>query len=151
MMNHNELQMLVSSSFDKEMMESERKIVEDHLAACPACRKFLEEAAWLRSEVQGLADQELSSTFSRTVMRSIESQEDRQVEWMGIEAFARHAFYAIALVVMLTFIISGFDSTAVSTSIDPVFVGFESDSTSHGLLISQEISKEDILYSVMTR
>jgi predicted anti-sigma-YlaC factor YlaD len=151
-MNHNELQMLVSSSFDNELTEVEKEIVQKHLSLCETCQQFLKESKQIRSDIQGLGPFELPSHFSRTIIQTIESQEYRQSEWMGIEAFARHAFYAIAMIVVTTFVVSEFGVSTVSTPVDPFMAGFEADSsTTHFIIQSQELSKEDILYSVMTK
>ena len=151
-MNHRKVQILVSSFLDGEVDERERIEVHAHLKVCAECRKFVEHARLMRKEISALGEAKLPMAFATRVASSVEKKEEQTLEWLGIEPLARNTFILLAGLVILVFAFTSFTrDTAVSAN-DQLLRRMTTNSYSNSLLLQQEhLSKNDLLYAVMTK
>lgn len=149
-MTHHELSLLVSSYCDDEIRDDNRSIVESHLSACQECRQFVTHANEIRLGIKQIDKAALPQTFALRVLDSLERQEIQKEEWIGIEPLARHTFYTIAISVVIMFILSSMLSPEIEVD-EQSWSGVAVDSTaSHIILQQDEITKNDLLYTVMS-
>ncbi len=151
-MKHKELQLLVSSYVDGEVVESDRAKIMTHLEICTECREFVTQAKRLREEIQALGEAELSSTFTMRTVSSVEKHSAQEGGWLGIEPLARNTFLTIAIVVLIMFLLTNYDTSASSSSVDRLVNEITSDTTATQVLLQLgEFSKNDLLFAVMTQ
>ena len=151
-MNHKELQLLVSSYVDNEVIESDKAKVLKHLEVCSDCRQFVEHAKYIREDIRALGEAELQYTFATRIAHLVEKNIERDIEWLGIEPLARNTFYAIVAVVFLMFVLTSYNNASTPGIAEQLFSGQGGDSiTTHVLLQTEDISKSDLLYAVMTK
>jgi anti-sigma factor RsiW len=151
-MNHQKLQVLVSSYLDGEVSEKENSEVHEHLKVCSECREFVAHARLMRKEINALGEVKLPLSFTTRIAYSVEKKEEQTMEWLGIEPLARNTFILLAgFVVLLFFFTSLNRETAVSAN-DQLFHRITSNSYSNSVMLQQEhLSKSDLLYAVMTK
>lgn len=72
---------LLSQQLDEPLSPQEKQELEEHLAACPACRKEQEELAQLDEALRGLKEIEAPADFAARVMDQVraEPRESRKV------------------------------------------------------------------------
>jgi len=151
-MSHKKLQLLVSSYFDGEVNDIEKAVALSHLEACSECRQFFAHAKIMKEEISLLGEVKLSNSFAARVAYSVERRDEQNVEWLGIEPSARNTFALLAGFVLVMFIIMSFSNNTVSAMNDQLLNRIISDSASTRVLLQQEsISKNDLLYAVMTK
>ncbi len=151
-MNHKKLQLLVSSYLDGEVDDSEKAEVFSHLKICPECRQFVEHMKILREEICALGEIKLADSFTARVAYSVEKRDEQTVEWLGVEPSARNTFFLLAVVVFVMFLFTSFNNNTASAMSDQLLNRITSDSVStHVLLQQEDISKNDLLYVVMTK
>lgn len=150
-MKHRELLLLVSSFVDDECTGEEKTVVNSHLEVCSECRRFVEQAKRVRSEIRDLGGVELPYGFASRVVHAVEKREELTAEWLGVEPLARNTFFVLAAVVILMFAFTKSGSTAASASADQILGGIASDSVAaHMLLKQSELTRNDLLYAVLT-
>jgi predicted anti-sigma-YlaC factor YlaD len=151
-MNHRKMQLLVSSFIDGEVSEKERIIVRDHIKTCAECREFVNEINEVRKRIKSIAGPDLLPGFSAHV-RNLSIQEDLQSEqWLGIEHLARNTVFAIAVVIIGLFIVVDYKTEPSAGISEALIDGSGSDSLAAQVLLnSNELSKNDLLYAVMTK
>jgi anti-sigma factor RsiW len=151
-MNHKKMQVLVSSYVDHEVNDSEKAEAISHLEVCPACRQFVDHAKGIRENIRSLGEGALSSSFAVRVAYAAEKRDEKTVEWLGIEPSARNTFIVLAGFVLVLFFLTGFHNSTASSVYDQVFIGGTTNSVSTHILFQQEnLSKNDLLYAVMTK
>jgi anti-sigma factor RsiW len=151
-MKHRELQLLASSYVDDQLTGKEKKAVLAHLEECSECRLFVEEAKRIRTEIRSLGRVELPYAFASRVAHAVERREERTAEWLGIEPLARNTFIVIAAIVLLVFAFTKSESPAVNVPADQMLDGLASDSiATHVLLKQSELTRNDLLYAVLTQ
>ena len=151
-MNHNQLMMLVSSYLDGELNDTDSAAVREHLKACSVCRQFQEAALQVQKEVRCVDKDLVSSSFPIRVMHAVQKRDQQSVEWLDIEPLARRTVWALAAVVMILFILTSFRNSANAGFSEPFFSGVSADSSAAQVLLQQEsITKNDLLFAVMTK
>jgi predicted anti-sigma-YlaC factor YlaD len=151
-MNHNQLMMLVSSYLDGELNDSDSVVVKEHLESCSVCRQFQEAALQVQKEVRSVDKDLVSSFFPARVMHSVQKRDQQSVEWLDIEPLARRTVWALAAVVMILFILTSFKNSSNAGFSEPFLSGVSADSSAAQVLLQQEsITKNDLLYAVMTK
>jgi predicted anti-sigma-YlaC factor YlaD len=151
-MNHKEIQLLVSSFLDGEIKEDDKAKVQMHIEACSECRRFTEQAQQMREHICALGEAKLPYAFSARVAQVVEKRDKQMEEWLGVEPLARNTVFAIAVVVLMMFIFTSFQNGVSSLSADQLLSGIISDSTGTQVLLQQdELSKNDLLYAVVTK
>jgi anti-sigma factor RsiW len=151
-MNHNDLQMLLSSSLDGEVNDADKAKVLSHLGTCAECRQFVEHTKQMREAIRALGEIELPYDFVDRTARLAERGDEQVEEWLGVEPLARNTFFVIALTVFMMFLFTSFNS-GTSLGITEVFIeGSEGDSVATQVLLQTgDFSKNDLLYAVMTK
>jgi hypothetical protein len=151
-MNHKKLQILVSSSVDGEVSESERTQVLSHLESCSDCRRFMEQAKRMHSEIASLGEVRLPSSFPSRILDSVEKRDEQFGEWLGIEPSARNTFILLVSVVLIIFFLTRVNTPPASAMNDQLLRSISSDSGSTRVLLQKEyLSKSDVLYAVMNK
>ena len=151
-MNHQELQMLVSAFVDGETNIAETDVVQQHLLGCLSCRHDVESVQKIRSDLRTQNIIELSSSFTARVMHVVEERERRIKEWLGVEPLARNTFFAIAVSVLLVFLLTSFNHDSPPGIAEVLINGVGSDSTAATVLLQPgEITKNDVLNVVLTK
>jgi hypothetical protein len=84
-------------------------------------------------------------------MHSIEKNDEQDVEWLGIEPLARNMFYAIAIIVLLMFMLTDYNNNSTAGIANQFFSGSKDSVTTSVLLQPHDLSKNDLLYTVMTK
>jgi len=150
-MNHKKLQLLVSSYLDGEVNESEKAEARSHLEQCSDCRQFVEQAKLIREEICALGEVKLSNSFAARVVYSVERRDEQTMEWLGIEPSARNTFILLVSIVFVMFFLTSFNNGTATAMNDQLLSRITSDSVStHALLQQDNLSKNDLLYAVMT-
>jgi predicted anti-sigma-YlaC factor YlaD len=151
-MNHKELQSLVSSYLDGELIEKDKAIVLSHLGKCSDCRKFIEHSNYLRDEIKSLGEVKLSDYFAMRVSHIIEKRDEQFEDWLGVEPLARNSFLILAIIVVVMFFFTNSESNSSAFASDQMLMGTSNDSISAQILMQKEdISNNDLLYAVMER
>lgn len=151
-MKHDELRLLVSSYVDGEVTMKEKKSIVAHLKVCSECRHFFEQAKKMQSDIRSLDRVELPYAFASRVAHVIEKRDEQTTEWLGLELLARNIFYALAFVVLLMFVLTKSDSGVSTVSTDQILSGMNSDTgATHMLLKQSELTRNDLLYVVLTK
>ena len=151
-MNHKEMQYLVSSFIDGEVNENEKAQVLLHLEGCPACRLFTDHAKLMRNEICSLGEAALSDSFPARVVHAVEIRDEQTIEWLGIEPSARNTFILLAGFVLVVFFLTRFDNNTAAAMSDQLFYKNTPDSAATKVLLQQErLTKNDLLYAVMTK
>ena len=151
-MNHKDLQYLVSSFIDDEVSESEQAQVLSHLEGCPECRQFIEHAKLMREQLCSLGEVILSDSFTARVSHSVEIRDEQTVEWLGIEPSARNTFILLAGIVLAMFFLTSLNNNTALGMSDQLFYKNNSDAAATRVLLQQEkLTKNDLLYAVMTK
>ncbi len=151
-MNHDQLQILVSSFIDNEVDEDEKLLVLEHLHKCQECRKFVDQVKQMKEAIGSIENVQLSPGFAGRVNKIITGQEDLVEQWTGIEHLARNAVFAIAVLVLALFYITRYNEES-TPGISEILIdssGRDSVAT-HVLLGRDELSKGDFLYAVMSK
>jgi hypothetical protein len=151
-MNHNDLQMLLSSYVDGEANDADKAKVLSHINNCSECRIFVNYAEQMREAFRALGEIELPYSFAAQTVRLVERGDDQVEKWLGVEPLARNTFFAIVLTVLLIFFLTSFNN-GTSTGITEVLIeGSEGDSVVTQVLLQPgDFSKNDLLYAVMTK
>ncbi len=151
-MNHKSIQILVSSYLDNEVNDTEKAEVLSHLELCPECRQFIEHAKLMKEEISTLGEVKLASSFASGVAYSVEKRDEQTVEWLGIEPSARNTFFLLAGFVLIIIFLTSFNNNTASAMNDQLLSRITSDSVSTRVLLQQgNLSKNDLLYAVMTK
>lgn len=151
-MKHDELQLLVSSYVDGEGTMKEKKSIVAHLKVCSKCRRFYEEAKKMQSDIRSLEHVELPYAFASRIAYAIEKRDEQTTEWLGLEPLARNIFYALAFVVLLMFVLTSSESGTSTVSTDQILSGMATDTgAAHVLLKQSELTRNDLLYVVLTK
>jgi anti-sigma factor RsiW len=151
-MKHRELQLLVSSYVDDQISGKDRKTVAGHLETCSECRRFVEQSKQIRAGIRGLGRVELPYAFASRVAHTVEQRDERTAGWLGIEPLARNTFIVLAAIVILLFVFTKSENAAATVSTDQLVGGIASDSVAaHVLLKQSELTRNDLLYAVLTK
>jgi predicted anti-sigma-YlaC factor YlaD len=150
-MNHKQLQILVSSYLDGEVSENEKALVKEHLKNCSECRTFIKQIYHIQEGIAGIGEAELVPGFANHVRNLIVRQEEQTEKWISIEHLARNAVFTIAVFVIAMFFVTSFSDES-SPGISEVLIdGTGKDSIATQVLLNQgDLSKNDLLYAVMT-
>jgi anti-sigma factor RsiW len=151
-MSHKEIQLLMSSYLDGEIRDSEELKVRKHLDVCSECRQFVKTAREIREEIRMLGEIELPYAFALRVAHSVERRDEQAREWLGIEPLARNMFFAIAVIVFVMFLLTSFNKGASPGIAEVLIEGSDGDSVATQVLLQPgDLSKNDLLYAVMTK
>ncbi len=151
-MNHDTMVLLVSTWVDGEATDSESVTVLAHLEECPACRQVRDSAMKLREELRSWDEIRVSPGFSGRVMHAVQKYDKQSTKWLGIEPLARRTVWAIAVVVLLLFVLTSYRDNSTPGFSEQYFSGTNSDPTAAQVLLQQDaISKNDLLYAAMTK
>jgi anti-sigma factor RsiW len=151
-MNHEELRMLLSSYLDGEVNDIDKTKVISHIETCDECQQFIEHTKQIREAVQAIGGIELPFDFAARTSRLTERRNEQAEEWLGVEPLARNTFFAIAVSVLMIFLLTNINKD-VSASITEVLInGSDGDSIATQVLLQPgTLSKNDLLYAVMTK
>ena len=151
-MNHDDFQILLSSYLDHEIDDAEKVTVLSHLKTCTGCRQFIKQAKQVREAIRAIGNKELSSDFTARMTQLLEKNDEQVEEWLRVEPLARNTFFVITVVVLVMFFITNF-SKDVSPSMTEVLIdGSDGDSIATQVLLQPgDLSKNDLLYAVMTK
>ena len=150
-MNHKKMQLLVSSFVDDEITETDRQKVLAHLEICQDCKLLVIHAKNMRDDIHAIGEMDLRNEFALRIMESIDKSDEQEIGWIGIEPLARNMFYAIALVVLLIYVLSGFNKPSPIIT-DQFYIGSSADSTAADVLLQPNaLSKNDLLFAVMKK
>ncbi len=151
-MKHKKMQLLVSSYLDDEVSETDKETVLSHINVCTECQEFIEHANKIKEEIRALGEADLPYTFTAHVLHSIERRDEQVKEWLGVEPLARNTFFALAIVVLVTFMLTSTIGTSSGFTEDQLLNGYFTDSVTTRVLLQQDhLSKSDLLYAVMTK
>ena len=150
-MNHNDLQMLLSSYLDGEVDDAEKAKVLSHLDTCAECRQLSEYFKQSHEAIQAIDEIELPYDFAIRTARLAEKGDEQVEEWLGVEPLARNTFFAIAVAVLMIFLLTS-SNNGVSPGIAEVLIeGSDGDALATQVLLQGgDLSKNDLLYAVMT-
>jgi anti-sigma factor RsiW len=151
-MSHKEIQLLMSSYLDGEISDSEELKVLEHLDVCSECRQFVKNAREIREEIRDLGEVELSYAFTERVTHLARRSDEQARDWLGIEPLARNTFFAIAVTVLVMFLLTSFNKGASPGIAEVLIDGSDGDSVATQVLLQPgDLSKNDLLYVVMTK
>ena len=150
-MNHKDMLMLVSMYCDNELSQDKKLVVESHLNTCEECRQFAESIKLVRNEIKELTQLDLPQTFTSNVVHSIQQSDVQSEIWLNIEPSARNTFFAIAVSVVILFLLSSiFNSNR--DAMEQSWSSITADSTATQVILQQdEITKNDLLYAVISK
>jgi len=151
-MKHKRLQLLISSYLDGEVNDGEKAEALSHLELCSECRQFVEHVKLMREEICALGEVKLADSFAARMAYSVERRDEQTVEWLGVEPSARNTFFLLAVVVLVMFLFASFNNNTGSAMSDQLLSRIIPDSVSaHVLLQPENLSKNDLLYAVMSK
>ena len=151
-MSHKELQLLISSYLDSEVNDREKAEALSHIEICSECRQFIEHVKLMREEICALGEVELANSFAARVAYSVEKRDEQTVEWLCVEPSARNTFFLLAVVVLVMFLVTSFNNNTASAMSDQLLNRITSDSVPARVLLQPaNLSKNDLLYAVMTK
>lgn len=151
-MKHKRLQLLISSYLDGEVNDGEKAEVLSHLELCSECRQFIEHVKLMKEEICALGEVKLADSFAARVAYSVERRDEQTVEWLGVEPSARNTFFLLAVVVLIMFLFTSINNNTASAMSDQLLSRIIPDSVStHVLLQPENLSKNDLLYAVMSK
>jgi hypothetical protein len=106
----------------------------------------------MRTSVSQAADVELSYGFEFRLRRVIQQEGSHEELWDGVETVARNAVAAIAVVVLCVVLLTTMDAVAQDVPNEPIIAASQADSlTNHVFSKQSEISRDDLVYAVLTR
>ena len=150
-MNHDIMRLTLSRYADGEISAAEQVTVEAHLADCTACRAELAQLESVRSQIRAAADVELHYRFSYDVARSVRRDDNEQMAWEGIEKSAQRAFVILALVVAGFMLLIDREQPQPVSMTEQILTE-SSDSVTTSMLLKQgDLSKDDVLFSVLSK
>lgn len=151
-MNHKTMQLLVSSYIDGEIQEPDTSAVRSHLKECRECKRFVEQVKIMRKDLKDLGEANLSTTFAAHVTGIVHKREEKTMEWLGIEPLAQKTFLALSMIVVIAFVFSIFSKESESAAGDQFISTVSGESVATHVLLQQgELSKNDVLYAVVTK
>jgi len=81
-MDHKEIKELISSYYDKELDEEQRKTVEKHLEECPECRKEFEEMGKFEEVMSKMELKKPPKDVWRLYWASVYNRLERRIGWI---------------------------------------------------------------------
>lgn len=151
-MNHNDIKHLLSPFLDGELTADRLSEVQAHVETCQECRVYVGRFQKVRLGIKAAGDIELAPTFAYNVMRSLRSEREGSLVWLGTERFARKLVLGL-LILVICFV--GFGSLFAPEqpiAVDRYLAGEPADSLTRRVLESQhEISKDDVVYAALSR
>lgn len=158
-MKHNKLKKMVSSFIDDELNENEKHIVINHLKSCPECKDFIRKSAEVHKILNSIERVKLYPGFSNHIVKLIDEEIDNFEKWIAVERLARNAFVTIAIIIIALFFVISYDSSNIKDVNDPftftskyISTNTKSDSVMVKMMFgTQDISKDDIMYAVLTK
>ena len=81
-MDHKKIKELISSYYDKELDEEQRKIVEKHLEECPECRKEFEEMGKFEEVMSKMELKKPPKDVWRLYWASVYNRLERRIGWI---------------------------------------------------------------------
>jgi anti-sigma factor RsiW len=151
-MKHSELQMLLSSYLDGEVNDADNAKVLSHLDTCAECKQFIEHVKQMREAIRSLGEIELPYDFAARTARLVERGDEQVEEWLGVEPLARNTFFVIAVTVLVMFFLTSFNKGASPGIAEVLIDGSDGDSAATQVLLQPgDLSKNDLLYAVMTK
>lgn len=148
-MNHDEFKQLVSLQMDAPLPPETRAQLDVHVASCESCQTELAELEALRSGIRAAGDVELPYRFSLDVSRSVFRSDRDRSTWEGVEQSAKSAFMVLTLLVAAFLIMTSSDQPKEMLSADQIYAE-AGDSLQTAVLMKQgDLSKDDVLLSVL--
>jgi len=138
-MKCDEIEILISAYIDGEVTEEEKRIVEEHLCDCGACRKTLDEFSGLHTLSQELEVQEAPPGFRQRVTQRISEKPWIAFWWRRLPRLA-YASFALLLVFSAAIITLHVYQTWNQASPDI-------DVYAEDILFNQLVAGEDSLFS----
>lgn len=71
MIDHEHIKILISTTFDGEATAAEESQVQEHLKACPECRKYWQDMSRLSSTLKTWPEEQLSSDLNQRIKRNL--------------------------------------------------------------------------------
>ncbi len=81
-MDHKKIKELISSYYDKELDEEQRKTVEKHLEECPECRKEFEEMGKFEEVMSKMELKKPPKDVWRLYWASVYNRLERRIGWI---------------------------------------------------------------------
>lgn len=150
-MNHERLQQLLSAYVDGELTTEESTRVRDHLQHCSECMRLFQEIQLFRADLQSVAHFELRPTFTQELLRALRQQQAQSMDLGTVEIFTRRLVFALVVIVLVVVGIGSLNAPEEAIVIEPYLSGESPDTITTRVLMTGEISKEDLLLAVSTR
>ncbi len=81
-MDHKKIKELISSYYDKELDEEQRKTIEKHLEECPECRKEFEEMGKFEEVMSKMELKKPPKDVWRLYWASVYNRLERRIGWI---------------------------------------------------------------------
>jgi predicted anti-sigma-YlaC factor YlaD len=81
-MEHKKIKELISSYYDKELDEAQRKVVEKHLEECPECRREFEEMGKFEDVMSKMKLKKPAKDVWRLYWTSVYNRLERRIGWI---------------------------------------------------------------------
>jgi len=81
-MDHNKIKELISSYYDEELDEEQKKLVNDHLRQCSECRKEFEEMAKFEEVMGKMELKQPSKEVWKVYWSSVYNRLERSIGWI---------------------------------------------------------------------
>src|SRR5262245_19068108 len=104
--NHQDIRLLISAYVDNAADAAEEKLVLEHLAGCPACRKYLNALKNLSSALKAWPDENLSPDLEQKISQNllnIQSKEKPMKNEIRLSAFGAGIGVLASFVVLFLF------------------------------------------------
>ncbi|MBI5463609.1 MAG: zf-HC2 domain-containing protein [Ignavibacteriales bacterium] len=150
-MTHERFRALLSAMTDDELHPTEQLEAQRHLDTCKECQAVLSQYRHIREHIRLAADVDVAYRFSHDVARMVQRKHIEEHAWEGIERSAQRALVALALFVAMVLAFTSFNQQKPVVVSERLFVETTDTSATRVLLKEGELSKDDVVYAVLTR
>lgn len=81
-MDHNKIKELISSYFDGELNEEQKKLINEHIRQCPECRKEFEEMGKFEEVMSKMELKQPSKEVWKVYWTSVYNRLERSIGWI---------------------------------------------------------------------
>lgn len=151
-MNHKNMRKMISAFVDGELDSGDQQVLLSHLEQCHECRLFHDHVRQTSLAIKEAGDVRLSEGFVYEVLRTARQEREESRQWLPVEQIARRFVLGLTVAVMIFVSLSMVMQPDEPVIMEPYLSGEQSDSSvTRTLLTKEELSKDDILFAVVTR
>ncbi len=151
-MNHKHIRQMISAYVDGELDANGQKVMLGHMEHCEECRLFHEHVRQTSTAIREIGDIRLAEGFTYEVVRAARREREASRQWLPVEHIARRFVLGLTVAVMVFVSLSMVMKQEDPVIMEPYLVGEPADSSvTRTLLTKEELSKDDILFAVVTR